>query len=1007
METLRRLIRCFWFFAALALLCINASSPMAAEGGPVFNNGPYLLAPKADSMVVVWESSKSVPATIWYGKDKDKLDEKVTVSPDKAAPLFQGSPMNLYHVKLDKLAKSDKGSKYFYKVELEGGQSVSASFSTLGTNPGAVKIVTLSDSHVFSTRTKFDADVRSINPALIIHTGDLVEGTGAQTDQFTFWFKGKLDNDFIHNYPVVYSAGNHDQGGDYFNAYVYNIQDAEYGATVRGNSSLDFAGAHISLMNSSPWGLFQMNSESAGKAADPETVKTIQDSLAWLKKDLASDAAKNADFRILTMHHPISEAYTKRYIPALAEPGKVDLLLGGHWHAYARQVSENPLVGAGTVYLTQLDSRIHSKKGNYFLIDLDAPNGLMTVKNFGSENSTAKTELANTTVIAKDKQQLSWSNISISPTDILSNGEVTVTAVVKNEGKGIAAAVLPIDDNGQKKSIYKFNGAITILEPGKSATLKGSMPIAELGQHKLTLAGTSVDVNVAFRKATFDYSRLRTRLGDGPVSDIGSNKLFVKADVKNIGNEPGTANAELLIDGKVIESGKYSLQAGESKTVEFSHAFDLAGKFKVAIGNAAPQEVLIEGAIQGMPIVKDKSGNGSDGYIHGAPELGTDGDGKTTLVLDGKRDYIEIPDTGKYKVIDAVSGMVWANVPSKGTTRGGVTELVAPYTDGKNIVADHNPLMVKGIAVGWGTSYLFRIAIRETGKVTYGVCFDDDNGEFQWGDSSDPQAGIKKDTWVQYTSAFDFKSGGDSYQNGFRSAGVEKPVFGDAPVKNLEGSPMRIGLSSKNTLLPKRNRGTYSTILPAAISQVRFYTAKISAAENDAIRNNPTQANASAKDLKIWLDFEPGNLVTKGTHSTEWVQVSAAPTALEYKASLGGKAKIMATVEVSDDQKKIKKAMKYTLVSGEKSLALKSIGKGRYVRIVTDFESDLNKTESSIPVVSEYLLTAGNKKRWNTAADWQKGGFSQAVGHQSVDVYMSHARDFDDYSGKASDPDAR
>lgn len=145
METLRHLIRCFWFFAALALLGINASSPMAAEGGPVFNNGPYLLAPKADSMVVVWESSKNVPATIWYGKDKDKLDEKVTVSPDKAAPLFQGSPMNLYHVKLDKLAKSDKGSKYFYKVELEGGQSVSASFSTLGTNPRR---------HDFSPRSK-------------------------------------------------------------------------------------------------------------------------------------------------------------------------------------------------------------------------------------------------------------------------------------------------------------------------------------------------------------------------------------------------------------------------------------------------------------------------------------------------------------------------------------------------------------------------------------------------------------------------------------------------------------------------------------------------------------------------------------------------------------------------------------------------------------------------------------------------------------------------------------
>ena len=77
------------------------------------------------------------------------------------------------------------------------------------------------------------------------------------------------------------------------------------------------------------------------------------------------------------------------------------------------------------------------------------------------------------------------------------------------------------------------------------------------------------------------------------------------------------------------------------------------------------------------------------------------------------------------------------------------------------------------------------------------------------------------------------------------------------------------------------------------------------------------------------------------------------------------------------------------------------------MRVITEFESDLNKTESSIPVVYEYLLKAGNQKRWNTAADWQNGVFTQAVGHQSGDVYLNHARDFDDYSGKASDLDPR
>lgn len=78
----------------------------------------------------------------------------------------------------------------------------------------------------------------------------------------------------------------------------------------------------------------------------------------------------------------------------------------------------------------------------------------------------------------------------------------------------------------------------------------------------------------------------------------------------------------------------------------------------------------MEGSIQGMPIVKDKSGNGNNAYIHGQPEFGVDDQGKQTLILDGKRDYIEVPDHGGYTPEDAMSGMVWANLPSKGHHQG-------------------------------------------------------------------------------------------------------------------------------------------------------------------------------------------------------------------------------------------------------------------------------------------------------------------------------------------------
>ena len=396
--------------------------------------------------------------------------------------------------------------------------------------------------------------------------------------------------------------------------------------------------------------------------------------------------------------------------------------------------------------------------------------------------------------------------------------------------------------------------------------------------------------------------------------------------------------------------------------------------------------------------VKDKSGSGNDAYIHGQPEFGTDDNGKQTLILDGKRDYIEIPDNGGYTPEDAMTGMVWANLPSAGTTKGGVSELTEQYEDldGKGAIPDHNPLMVKGIGLGWGTPYMFRMAVRETGKVTYGVCLLDDNGEFSWNDGDDASYGIKKDQWVQYTSAFDFETGGDSYENELHSAHVDKPAF-TAPIKTWDGEPMYIGLGFKNTLQTNRNRGMYHTMLPGAVSQVRFYTSKISEEEVTNVRANPTESGASADSLKIWLDFESDNIETTGTHTTEWVEATAAPSALAYDTAFAGNASITALIQTSDDGKTIKEEKKVELKNGSNTVALTGMGNAKYVRIVSTFVSDLNSEESSVPVLNSYTLTAGTQKTWNTLVDWNKGTFAGAAGHQDSTVYRNYAKDFDNY----------
>ncbi len=980
-----------------------AGPNLSAGDSPAFKNGPYLLAPKPTGMVVMWEATAPGDATIAYGEG-DTLGDAVTVPADPDAPDFQGVKMNLFEYKLDNLKP---GTRYSYEVTLAGGEKRRASFKTLSDDPASVNLITLSDSHVFSTRPKFDAAVKSFDPDLILHCGDLVEGTGAQAEQFSFFLKGQTEDDFIHSYPIVYASGNHDQGGIYFDTYVYAVQDREYGATVPGNQSFNYGNLHIMSINSNPWGLFQMNSEATGNKADDATLVMIDDTMKWIKADLASPAATNAEFRLAFTHHPVSDAYSKRYLPGVLEPGKVDVMLSGHTHTYARAVSDNPAVGAGTVYMTHQDARIHHRRGDFFRILSTPGDGLLTLEAYGANGADAETKLAATTLIASDKQQLAYSDISITPDTVLYNGDVTVTATVTNTGKGIAAAAIPVRDNGTVRYLYTFEDGITVLEPGKSATLTGTLRMESLGEHTLALADTTTAVDVKFRPATYDYANVRIKLGGGDSYDLNSNTLWIKADINNIGNEAGVANAEFVIDGKPVAAKKYSLESGQTKTVEFSHVFDKAGEYAVTVGNAPAQTIYVEGSIQGLPIVTDKSGNDNNAYIHGQPTLGRDNNGRTTLVLDGKRDYIEVPDTGGYTVTDGITGMVWANLPSAGTTKGGVTELVEPYVDldGKGSIPDHNPLMLKGIGLGWGTPYLFRIAVRETGKVTYGVCLHDDNGEFSWNDGSQPEAGIKKDTWVQYTSSFDFDNGGDAYQNGYHSAHVGKPAF-TAPMKNWEGEPLLVGLGYKNTLLSGRNRGMYHTMLPGAVSQVRFYTAKVPAEENDFIRANPGEAGASADALKIWLDFDSRNIETKGVHTTEWVDISAAPSRLDFDAEFAGDASIAATLQTSDDGTTVKQEKRFALTTGQCTAELSGFQPARFARIVTEFSSDLNETKSSVPVLREYVLTAGNTRRWNTLVDWNRGTFSGAAGHQPGDVYRNHARDFDKYDGPVDEPDA-
>jgi hypothetical protein len=168
------------------------------------------------------------------------------------------------------------------------------------------------------------------NPALVIFGGDTVND-GADTDEWqAFWQAAASTLDGL---TTAAAAGNHDN-------HALLAEQFSYPAPAPLNPgegffySLDMGGVHFIMLDSNIMG--------AGRQEDIE----------WLRDDLQSAPAQQADWRVAVMHHPmwpltenlkdIQRAATMRehFLPLLEAHG-VDLILTGHQHLYGRSLPKS------------------------------------------------------------------------------------------------------------------------------------------------------------------------------------------------------------------------------------------------------------------------------------------------------------------------------------------------------------------------------------------------------------------------------------------------------------------------------------------------------------------------------------------------------------------------------------------------------------------------------------------------------------------------------------------
>lgn len=957
--------------------------------------GPYLLSPSATGITVAWEMRQAESLSLSYEADGERRQVKA-VREKEPARKEQPEGEYLYTAILDHLAPD---TTYSYAIQCGGETLATSAFRTQKEHPEHLHLVTLSDSHLFYNGEQFGKMVEHVQPDFLLHSGDISFGTGFQHDQYTDnWFH-KIP-EVLASIPAWYIPGNHDDG-PFDEALLLSPQAKTTNSPDGGFTySFDVGRVHFTMVDSNPWGLFEMNAVNSSAEPDEKTRRQVRETLAWIEQDLLSPQAKAADWRILVAHHPYTDVFNNRYLVPIAERCGVNLVIGGHLHYYIQAVSVNPSVGARTMYVCQgsaqdpeakFQGRLEGKRllsefpevtalgrNNYGVLDITKD--AIDYKLYGFTDD-GKEQLVDTIHMTHDAPDVALSDIELRRVD--NNGNIEVRAFAENRGTSPATVVLPIVDNGKltEQNLFgqKADSHVALLQAGEKRKLIAYYQAYGAGNHHITLEDAALDL-IVYEPQQLSYAHMRVFAGKGKDADC----LIASIEATNNLDQEVFSSVPLYIDQRIAEARNIFFRSHERRHIEFRHRFAKGGDYQVSIGDQLPKNITIAAGIRIVPRILDRSGHGHYGLLQGSPKVVQE-HGKTVVKLEHYGDYIEIPASPDLVAEQGFTGIVWAKV----------NRLAKPSEMG------HNPLMVRGKSVGWGATYYLRMVIERAGGLKWGTCHDITEYMWQGGEAA-------VGSWMQYVSTFDKQAGGSSYCDAKEVARVPG-IAPECKLRQWQEEPIFVGYSYIGHVIPELGRPKYFTHLPGDVREVRFYKQGLAADEVRETYDHPEEAGAREKDLAVWLDFK--NILTVGTHTTEWRHPTVYSRdymtqkkywtfrQLKVIARVPLQTSLKATVEVSDDEASIKGKKEIRLQDGTQYIDLQDLPEAQYLRIRTEFSADVGPDGTFVPELLLYQVTAATEKNftemyWSTRTAWEKGTFTGAVGFAPFE----RLKDFPEYT---------
>lgn len=461
------------------------------------------------------------------------------------------------------------------------------------------------------------------------------------------------------------------------------------------------------------------------------------------------------------------------------------------------------------------------------------------------------------------------------------------------------------------------------IAPGETRAYSFNVALCKSGPQTLTaIVGKEAitrTVNVLKSPANLELGDIKTSIGDDGV-------LRYQAEAKNTGSETYKGDFNIRADRKIVTSQKLELAPGASQKLQLSYAFPHSGEFRVKLGDAAEQQMVVPGGISLAltdPLIyldfENANASGIKNDVTG-----------TTLPIQGTPQFVPGKEGRAFETSDKDT---FVKV-------GGVDLYRKSFTLAAWINIEN---LADGQAMFFGGKAPMGADVDTTGTGLAAGVFEGSPLLSFWNRDVHSKQAISKKTWVHiaYTYNPDMEQG-SIYINGKLDKTLHQKAY--AGPLDMIGGALRF------------NHGRF------AMDDVLV--------THDCLNSKAVAVLASSG----------AQALQRGEMVTDWRSVSSAFNKIEAWSDIPAGAGIKVAVEAGDGQDNVVDSRTVDLKSGKQTISLAGLKPGEKVRL--NIQLAATRWED-LPVLRTVVLQNINEAvRWAVLAEWQKG--SQTGGLEIV-----------------------